>query len=128
MSRTEKEQNRLNMRKFRDTHPNYAHEQYEKHKHKWKATQKAYYKKNREKILAHKQALKMKALSIIGDSCFVCDKKTNLVFHEKTNKRHMETPQYVLKYQECFVTLCRHCHLALHWVLKFKDKTEELLR
>jgi len=65
---------------------------------------------------------KERAFSILGDTCFFCGGRRNLVFHEKNGVTHRGTPasSLVLKNPESFVVLCKYpCHTGIHFCMEY---------
>jgi hypothetical protein len=90
---------------------------YYKNKDKWKLYQKQWYKKRMEKLDG-----------LIGDTCFICNSKEHICFHEKHGLNHEYHGSYgyhyYLEHHKDFIPLCFECHRLVHGLKRNMDRTK----
>jgi len=84
----------------------------------------------KKKMREYRYSLK----TLIGASCYICNSKEKIIFHEKSGKNHVIPDayrghinlSYYRKNYKDFISLCREHHKLLHKLHKsFKSKEEE---
>lgn len=102
---------------------------------KWRESNKPYlkeYERKRYQNPLRREYLKRKdkerkelIRKILGVKCVICgiekSDKVRVYYHEIHGKKHSTKPYYVLKNINDFVCLCYHCHMSVHWCMRYLD-------
>lgn len=109
---------------------------YQKNRERIKKVEKEYRGKHKEEIRIRRKKerdeCRKAALKLVGEKCFFCKEGDikRLLFHKKDGVRHSLTAMYlVLKDPGKWVTLCRFCHIGVHFCMKvFGESWEDIVR
>ena len=107
--------------------------------HRREINKKSYWKRHdqvleyqRQKSKEYRVKYRKLLYEKLGDKCYFCERKKNLVVHEKNGTNHQkrfDDARTIYKNlgKFDFVILCRMCHSKVHWIMKYTTlKWEDL--
>ncbi len=112
-------------RKWNENHKEERRQYRLKHKKKRNEYSRRYHQDHKEGLgksyKKYRQAIRDKALKMLGNKCFLCERNNKLEFHKKDGQPHNSAKALaVLENPKEFVLLCvQPCHRGVHFCMKF---------
>lgn len=103
--------------------------------HRREVNRKSYWKNHDKTLEYHRKKSKKYRIKYrkliyqnLGNKCYFCGNKNNLVVHETNGVKHQrkyDDARTIYKNLDkfSFVILCRMCHSKIHWIMKYTTLT-----